>query len=80
MDPATGRATAGHLAEVAIGQPDSGRVGRVGMLVVASVAMLDDRVMSSTPTVPVHVSDRVAPGEVFTSFHFPDPPTNALTS
>ncbi|HET8659563.1 MAG TPA: formate dehydrogenase subunit alpha, partial [Micromonosporaceae bacterium] len=31
-------------------------------------------------TVPVHLTDRVAPGEVFTSFHFPDTPTNALTS
>jgi formate dehydrogenase major subunit len=31
-------------------------------------------------TVPVRVNDRVAPGEVFTSFHFPDTPTNALTS
>ena len=34
----------------------------------------------TTVIVPVHLTDAVAPGEVFTSFHFPDTPTNALTS
>ena len=34
----------------------------------------------ATVTIPVRLTDMVAPGEVFTTFHFPDTPTNALTS
>jgi formate dehydrogenase major subunit len=31
-------------------------------------------------TIPVRLTDTVAPGELFTAFSFPDSPTNALTS
>jgi formate dehydrogenase major subunit len=31
-------------------------------------------------TFPVHLTDTVAPGQVFTTFAFPENPTNTLTS
>ena len=31
-------------------------------------------------TFSVHLTDTVAPGQLFTAFNFPDTPTNALTS
>jgi formate dehydrogenase major subunit len=34
----------------------------------------------ATVTYPVHLTDTVTPGELFTAFNFPDTPTNALTS
>jgi formate dehydrogenase major subunit len=34
----------------------------------------------ATVIFPVHLTDAVAPGELFTAFNFPDTPTNALTS
>lgn len=34
----------------------------------------------ATVTFPVHLTDTIAPGELFTTFSFPDTPTNALTS
>jgi formate dehydrogenase major subunit len=34
----------------------------------------------TTVVFPVRLTDTVAPGEVFTTFNFPDTPTNALTS
>jgi len=34
----------------------------------------------ATVTFPVHLTDTVIPGELFTTFSFPDTPTNALTS
>ncbi|GDY33801.1 formate dehydrogenase subunit alpha [Gandjariella thermophila] len=34
----------------------------------------------ATVTLPARITDELAPGEVFTAFHFPDPATNSLTS
>ncbi|MCW3817973.1 hypothetical protein ONA91_26335 [Micromonospora sp. DR5-3] len=34
----------------------------------------------ATVTFPVHLTDTIAPGQMFTAFNFPDTPTNALTS
>jgi formate dehydrogenase major subunit len=53
---------------------DAGRLG------VVDGDRVEVRSRRAALTLPAALSSRVAPGEVFMSFHFPDVPANALTS